>query len=385
MFEFLPYGASAKVVCIKSSKKGELISGYNSSTDYITSYQQIGLGGSYFLLSDKEPVEMEYSYFKENGILVEIITNFEVIADNINIRDTGNGHYSIINREWLESGNGKFKISNENWFNNKRQEEPYIKLCFNEVQIECCFTNPWEDIGRWVAYCSNGWEKLDEGAMGKFLKPYSNDAHNYCILARYIIVSWNKEENNQLYYAQYINDEHWYQIWFSYMDENGDIINFDGTIREQNTIIPINDFLEQRLWSHTQAGDNTATCTVTIPPLNGTGEIKGGISNKSIIPYNYFKIGYTINFGGEGTYQPGSTLFVRQTNHIYSNEGFIYENEINSTIISEKSSPILYSHPSKDNWTNNSKFYKTEDGKYVSPSDGLEIISAWEQVGNIDF
>ena len=381
MFEFLPYGASAKITCDKSSKKGELITNYNSSNEYDTSYQEIGKGGSYFLLSDKERVIMEYSYSKDNGILVEIITNLEVIADNINIQDNGNGHYSIINEDWLENGNGNFKILNEDWFNNRRQEEPYIKLCFNEVKVECCFTNPWYDT--WRVYCENGWENLDKEVIKNRLRPYSNSAKMYCTLARYITISWNKKNENQLYYGQPRDDEHWYQIWYSYMDSNNNIIDFDGRKKEQNKNNVINQLFEQRLLSHTQ-GNELTSYSFTIPPLNGTGEIKGKITNKIIIPYNYFKIGYTINFAGEGTWQPESTLSIKQNNYNYNDNGFIYEEEIDSSVESEDSSPLLYSHPSTENWTRNSKFYLTKNGKYISPSDGLQITSKWT-TGNMNF
>lgn len=361
MFQFLPYGASAKITCTKSSKKGQLVNTYTSSTNYTTSYQEIGLNGSYFLLSNKEPIEMEYSYSSNNGKLVEIITNFEVIADEVNIRNDGNGHYSIINSNWINSGSGSFKISNEAWFNNGRQEEPYIKLCFNKVQVECCFTNPWASASTHPTRSENGWKGLGNNVGDSQLRPYSESAQNYCTLARYITVSWNTSENNgNLFKGQYKNDTHWYQGWFSYGEAN-------GTIRDFNYKISGTNDTTQRLWTTTGAD----AFNFTAPPLNGTGNING------IVPYNYFKIGYTINFAGESSWQPASTLSINENNYIYDTKGFIYKQTINSNINSVNSTPTLYSHPSTDNWSNNSRFYQTNNGKYVSPSDGLQITSKW--------
>lgn len=365
MFQFLPYGASAKIICTKSSKKGQLVSTYTSSTNYTTSYQEIGLNGSYFLLSNKEPVEMEYSYSSNNGKLVEIITNFEVIADEVNIRNNGNGHYAIINQTWLNNGSGSFKISNEAWFNNGRQEEPYIKLCFNKIQVECCFTNPWHGLGG--NYCDNGWKALKLTDNNTRLQPGSESAQNYCSLSRYFTISWNQSESTQLFFSQFVNDVHWYQIWFSYMDANENIIDFDGT----RNGIRVNEIKTHRLWSHDQSGNTYPTYTATLPPLNGSGNISG------VTPYNYFKIGYTINFAGESSWQPASTLSINENNYNYDSVGFIYKQTINSNINSSNSSPVLYSHPSTNNWSSNSKFYKTSNGKYVSPSDGLQINSTW--------
>lgn len=376
MFELLPYGAIANVVCTSSSRTGNMVNSYSSSSNYTTSNQQIGVDGSYFLFSQKEAVQMTYNYTKKNGILIEIVTNLRVVT-NSNIRDNGNGHYEIINQQWLSSGNGSFTISNDTWFNGNRTEEPYIKLCFNKVQIECCFTNPWHGNG--PSYCDNGWMTLANDAASNRLKPVSEEAQNYCILNRYITASWNQRESNKLFYEEYLNNgEHWYQIWFAYGNKNKQIVDFDGTITRtisgttSTSTIQQHTFLQQRLWSNT---DDPEQYTVTIPKLNGEDTVK--INDTNFTPYSYFKIGYTINFQGESAWQPASTLSINENTYNYDSRGFIYTETINSSINSIDSSPMLYSHPSSNNWNSNSIFYKTGNNKYVSPSDGLQITSRW--------
>lgn len=362
MFELLPYGAITHVECVNSSKKGNIIKDYTSSTEYTTVVEDVGKNNSYFLISEKEPIEMEYQYTSVNGNLVEIITNLRVVT-NENIRDDGDGHYSIINQNWIDSGNGSFTISSDTWFANGKSEEPYVKLCFNKVKVECCFTNPWH--GQQV-YGDNGWLVLANDAEVDRLKPVSEAAQNYCILNRYITVSWNKSESNQLLFGQYANEGHWYQIWFSYMNDEDKIVDFDGYIT--GTTTKVNEIMTHRLYSGTE--DNPSY-TTDLCRLDGKGTIGG------ITPYNYLKIGYTINFHGESSWQPASSLSINENNYSYDTRGFIYKENLDSDIISQNSSPIIYSVTTTDNWISNSKFYKTSNNKYVSPSDGLQIISNW--------
>ena len=370
MFDLLPYGAGIDLNCIGSSKIGLLVDEYTSATTYTTTDKQIGENTSYFLFSQKEPIEMTYEYSRDNGVLVEIITNLEVITNSNIIEDENEkGHYYIINNDWLKTGEGQFTISNANWFNSERQEEPYIRLCFNNVQVECCFTNP---LGGQVTYGDNGWEGLlDQGI--NVLVPYSSAANNYCVLDRYITVSWNKEETAYLYEEQGKENDsnHWYQIWFSYMDTNGDVIDFNG--KNLTTGEQVNGGTAQRIM-HSISSVPEKT-TYIIPRLDGKGTISGG--GITVKPYAYFKIGYTINFYGEGQWQGGYYLAVKPK-YLYNTNGLVdlIENNQVFFINSKDTSPILYSHPSINNWKANSKFYRTED-YYFSPTDGLRMFSNW--------
>lgn len=367
MFELLPYGATINITCTSSSKVGELVNSYNSDINYTTSSQQIGLNNCYFLFSDKEPVQMTYNYTKGNGKLVEIITNLDIITNN-NIEQRSKGRYRIINNDWINSGNGSFTISNKRWFDidiNERPD-PYIRLCFNEVRIDCCFVNVIpasviQQLG--LRFAENGWKLLANTTDDDIIKPVSILAQNYCELKKYIIVSWNKRENNgNLFQGIFKNENHWFQGWFSYGNTNGSIQNFE-----------YDNSFSQRIWSVDQSASiNDHAFNLIVPKLDGTDVL---FNNKKIC--NYFKIGYTINFYGEPTYQQNTIFYVDGNNYTYDSNGFMVKEDLKTEIKTFNNSPEIFKLDS-ENWTTQSTFYKTNEGRYISPASGLEIYPIWE-------
>ena len=211
MFQLLPYGATINLTCTSCSKKGKKIDNYTDSEHYTIIEDDLGKNNNYFLTSDREPIEMTYSYTAKNGILVGIETNLQIKNKNLG-----------------SNGAGSFTISNENWFNNQNKPTPYIKLLFNKVKVECCFVNPFgaDDPG----YGSNGWSGLQNGG-DEFFIPYSlnNNNTSSCKLKRYITVSWSTSEDNENMCLEINkgNSGYWFQGWFSYGDTNGNIYSFD--------------------------------------------------------------------------------------------------------------------------------------------------------------
>jgi hypothetical protein len=235
------------------------------------------------------------------------------------------------------------------------KKAPYIRLLFNKVKVECCFVNV-DGLG---TYSQNGWSRL--GVDDSKLYPISDDAHNYCSLLRYITVSWSTSEQNQLLIAQDYNDGHWYQAFFD-------------TFNDDDTPISFGYGDEHRVWSVTQDAsdqDNKDSSKITIPPLNGSGTLRNIKLNK------YFKIGYSINFHGESNYQNASILGVNGEYYNYNLLGTFKKENIIEQIISNNCSPTLFTHPKRSIWGENSKFYLTNSGNYISPANGVELTSMW--------
>lgn len=496
MFELLPYGATIDLKCTSCSKKGELISEYISSTNYITDFKEIGKNNCYFLESSQGPTTMTFTYTKKNGILVGIDTNLTIVDSNFGA--DGSGSFTITNENFYPSGSDKpqgdtivniervvqehngrgyviidnnsfpsyiygtvyrwefrdvstdrvivedERIGNYYYFNSYKEviiavycsnapsgafrrvtlqgidtyyyisinnsinieklldenkniipinlytiessmikidssyknktitivynygesgiideKVPYIKLLFNKVNIECCFVNV-DGLG---TYSQNGWNDLKiVGSNNEILQPGSYSAQNYCKLQRYITVSWSTEETNQLMIDQLKNNGHWYQAFFDTYDNNEVPIGFGyGT--------------SHRLWSVDQSvntENNKISSKITIPPLNGTGQLNNITINK------YFKIGYSINFHGEGEWKSASALNINGNYYSYDSSGIFKFENISEQINSNNSSPLLEFHPKKNIWGSNSKFYKTNSGKYISPANGIIINSVWD-------
>jgi len=236
-----------------------------------------------------------------------------------------------------------------------KKETPFIKLLFNDVQVECCFVNV---PGAGAGY-ENGWEILatEWSSGGSYLDPCSRTGQNYCQFYRYITVGWNKSYRNELFKKAYRYNGDKYVLAFA----------TEGTNFSVNTILCKTDYKPNEFaYGNYQRGE------LITPPLDGSSSIN------DIPVSNFLKIGYTVNFAGESSWQNSSIPVINGTYYYSDREGFIYKKQFNNTILfSENSLPSLTTHPAGNTWGSNSKFYKTSDGKYVSPVNGLNITSSW--------
>lgn len=236
------------------------------------------------------------------------------------------------------------------------KKAPYIRLLFNKVKVECCFVNV-DGLG---TYSQNGWNDLK--IIGDYIRPGSYSAQNYCQLQRYITVSWSTSENNQLMISE-LNNNRWYQAFFDTLDSNDIPTGFGYGDTH-------------RIWSvdNLNTQDSIEASKIIIPPLNGTGTL----GTENIKLNKYFKIGYSINFHGESEWKSASSLSINGYYYNYNLLGTFKYDYISEGINSNNSSPILVTHPKNKIWGENSKFYITNNGKYFSPANGVEINSQWE-------
>lgn len=344
-FELMPYGATCKVQCTNNNKYTKAIVNYSTSTSYTVETKPLGLNYAEFIESSIEPVEMTFNYYKKNGILVEIITNLEIKTNN-NIRKDSTGHYSIINSNWLSSGNGIFTVSNETWFNGPRTETPYIYLCFNKVKIENCFLDHSVD---WV---TNGFRSLTYDNIK--LYPHYN-SNLKATLARYITISWNQVENNQLLYGEDDGMNEFHNRYYIYSFKNG---------------------VQEKLYSSDKHSEVIQGFTYNILRMDGGSNVK-----KYIGPYY---IGFVVNIGEVGEWIPGSQYYIKSgTYYGYDSEGYKQDTIVNAKTASinvDNSIPILYSIDYYGNLKNsfyytNVESYSTKP--YFSPANGIELESDW--------
>ena len=346
----MPYGATCNIYCTSSSKNTKSIINYNSATSYSTEIQQIGLNLAEYIESSIEPIEMSFNYSKKNGILVEIITNLEVIT-NSNIRKDSDGHYSIINSSWLSSGDGNFTISNATWFNNGKQGTPYIYLCFNSVKIENCF------ISKAADNVENGFRSLTYDDS-KIYPHY--DSNLKATLARYTIISWNKTESNKLLYGEDDGMSQFHNRYYIYSYTNNQ---------------------QSRLFYSDQHSTIIKGYTATIPRMDGGANIKQYIGP-------YF-IGFVVNIGEVGEWKPGSQYYIKSgTYYSYDTDGYRISKTVTSKtapVTTNNSIPLLYSIERYGS-SNNSFYYTSgtnySSKPYFSPANGLELESDWNLTCN---
>ena len=281
---------------------------------------EIPVGYNYFISSSQHSTTTYFKYTDSiNGTVVGIDTNLRIV-------------------QALNTTNKTFALSDSNIFGTNTK--PYIRLLCNNVKVETFFFATYGGTEE-----ENGFSNFSVDDDGTTITVSSNAVDDgYVTLARYVTVSWTKDEVNTLCFGDGHPNDRWIRIW-----------GYSSAYAEGHDTI-VTDYKTYSL-------ENYQT---TIPSLSSLGS-------------PYYKVAYHVNFTGESRWAPYSYFITNGTHKTYNVNGFYNETNIAEEIIqnSVSKTPELYIGPNSNIWGNNKAFYKTTGGNYILASSGVQLKTQW--------
>ena len=294
------------------------------------SFHNIPAGQIDFITSRQEAVTMTFNYEEVNGTLVEINTNLRLVSwDN-------------------KHPKGSFTLSNDNF--NDFSKKPYIYLCCNNVKVPITFVDT-DNTG-------NKWYTTEVNSDSIMLKGKNND---YVKVAKEVILNWNTSTEQQIFIEKNTStaNSEFYGCQGSYLYLNNNNLEESKDIIWQNTIFPTNG-------------------KITIPRLDGiSSQFKANNTSITKKFYKYFMLGIQVKIlDGYSTYKTNSNYYIKDTNIIYDNTGFLKTVKgIRYLESDEKGALKILSNSELDFKWHSDFFFTTKNGEYISPSSSKIYIN----------
>lgn len=280
------------------------------------------IGGD-FITSLNTPVSITYKYTKWNGDLVEIDTNLDYT---------------------LDTKNKTFTLSNNTIFGTN--EEPYIRLCCNNVKVPIVFIDS-DGTG-------NKWFSTEIGSTDIILRGHNSNTK--VKISKFCTVNWNKtteqniflEKNTSGAYAEYYACE----AIFGYL--NGKTLKTD----------------KQRILSTQSTPINKK---FTIPRLDGIESTLSGENGSFTKKFSsYLMLGVQVKISdGYSVFQNNTKYYITGTNTVFDNTGILKTITNKRYLLTKDYFPKIFT---KTNSKWNSKFFFTTQkdssnkSYYISPS-----------------